>query len=344
MNIIYENWCDLPSTYGNFRMYDLKDENTRLLSYGPIENIGDDPLVRIHSSCIASEVFGAKDCDCADQLHEAMKLITNEKRGLIIHLHQEGRGQGLSKKIQAVSVMQKEKCDTVESFHRLNLELDVRTYEKPIEILKSLHISKVRLISNNPRKKTFLEKNGIIVETVHTHPKIRKENCDYLFSKNAKLGHSLPLDDEQDNNTIYFYHSDCKWGEFANFSRHAIFVDNKIWPTVEHYYQAQKFQGTPFEEEIRTLETPTLAKERAHKLLIDHPAVNWEEKKECVMYKGLLTKFTQHPDLLETLLSTGNRILKEHTELDFYWADGLNDSGKNRLGCLLMQIRDELRK
>ena len=158
MNIIYENWCDLPSTYGNFRMYDLKDENTRLLSYGPIENIGDDPLVRIHSSCIASEVFGAKDCDCADQLHEAMKLITNEKRGLIIHLHQEGRGQGLSKKIQAVSVMQKEKCDTVESFHRLNLELDVRTYEKPIEILKSLHISKVRLISNNPRKKTFLEK------------------------------------------------------------------------------------------------------------------------------------------------------------------------------------------
>lgn len=345
MVINYDNWCELPSEYGKFRMYDLQDENVRLLSYGPIENIkiNPNPLVRIHSSCIASEVFHARDCDCADQLHEAMKKITNEGSGLIIHLHQEGRGHGLSKKIRAVSVMQKENCDTVESFHRLNFDLDVRTYEMAVDILKSLNVLKLRLLSNNPRKRTFLEKNGITVETVHTHPKIRKENRAYLFSKNEKMGHTLPLNDEKDQGVVFFYHSDQKWGELANFSRHSIFVDNKIWPTVEHYYQAQKFVGTPYEEEIRVLETPTIAKERAHELLKVHPALDWEMRKEDVMYKGLYAKFTQHPDLKLLLLSTGNLTLAEHTELDLYWADGLDGSGKNRLGRLLMKLREELR-
>lgn len=343
MILNYENWCNLPTIYGNFRMYDLQDEEIRLLSYGPIEEVHDNALVRIHSSCIASEVFGAKDCDCADQLHEAMKMIANEKMGLIIHIHQEGRGQGLSRKIRAVSVMQKENCDTAESFHRLKFDLDIRTYEKAVDILKSLKISKLRLISNNPRKRNFLEKNGILVETEHTHPKIRRENRDYLFSKNAKLGHTLPLNEIQEGKFIFFYHSDQKWGEFANFSRHSIFVDGKIWPTVEHYYQAQKFHGTPFEEEIRTLETPTTAKERAHVLLKDHPAIDWGLKKESVMYKGLYAKFTQHPDLLQLLLSTENLPLAEHTSLDLYWGDGLDGSGMNRLGAILMQIRSELR-
>ena len=151
------------------------------------------------------------------------------------------------------------------------------------------------------------------------------------------------MNEIQEGKSIFFYHSDQKWGEFANFSRHSIFVDGKIWPTVEHYYQAQKFHGTPFEEEIRTLETPTTAKERAHVLLKDHPAIDWGLKKESVMYKGLYAKFTQHPDLLQLLLSTENLPLAEHTSLDLYWGDGLDGSGMNRLGAILMQIRSELR-
>jgi GTP cyclohydrolase II len=344
MTVNKDSWCILPTVFGDFRMYDTHDEEIRILSLSPIENIGDNPLLRMHSSCIASEVFGAKDCDCADQLHEAMKLIANEGRGLIIHIHQEGRGHGLSKKIKAVSVMQKENCDTVESFVRLGLTQDTRDFTKPVAILKSLGITSVRLISNNPYKVNFLIQNEIAVEVIHTHPKIRKENRNYLFSKNAKLGHTLPLNEEETTGVIQFYHSDQKWGEFANFSRHAIYLDGKIWATVEHFYQAQKFHNTEFEEIIRLAETPTLAKQKAHEFLKKHPIPNWNKQKEEIMYQGLKAKFTQHPELEKLLISTGNLTLVERTDIDRYWGDGKDGNGKNRLGNLLMQLRTELRK
>ena len=337
-----DNFCILPTVYGNFRMYDLQDENIRLLSYSPIEDVGENPLLRIHSSCIASEVFGARDCDCADQLKESMKIISSEGRGLIIHIHQEGRGHGLSWKIRAVSLMQKNNCDTVESFNRLGLELDPREYADIVKILKELNIQSVRLITNNPRKKDFLEKNGITVEIVHTHPKIRPENEAYLYSKNKKLGHSLPLDEPPTTEEIKFYHSDQKWGEFANYSNHAIFIDGKIWPTVEHFYQAQKFHGTEYEEFIRIQPTPMLAKQRAHEILEKFPALDWDKKKETIMYMGLEAKFTQHPELASLLLSTNNKELIEHSDKDKYWGDGGDGTGCNRLGRLLMRLRGEL--
>jgi GTP cyclohydrolase II len=333
------NWCCLPTEYGTFRMYDTQNEDIRLLSFSPIENIGNNPLLRMHSSCIASEVFGARDCDCADQLHEAMKLIANEGRGLIIHIHQEGRGHGLSKKIKAVSVMQNEHCDTAESFIKLGLAQDTRVFDKPVEILKNLDITSVRLISNNPYKENYLINCGITVSMVHTHPKIRTENKDYLFSKNAKLGHILPLNEEETTGTIQFYHSDQKWGEFANFSRHAIYLDGKIWATVEHFYQAQKFHNTEFEEVIRLTETPTLAKEKSRELLKNHHVSNWNDIKEEIMYRGLEAKFTQHPELEKFLISTENKTLVERTDIDSYWGDGIDGKGKNRLGYLLMQLR-----
>jgi GTP cyclohydrolase II len=334
-----ENWCVLPTVFGDFRMYDTQDEYIRILSYSPIENIGDNPLLRMHSSCIASEVFSAKDCDCADQLHEAMKLIANEGKGLIFHIHQEGRGHGLSKKIKAVSIMQKENCDTAESFVRLGLKQDIRDFTKPVEILKSLGITSVRLISNNPYKVNFLTNNDIAVEVVHTHPKIRKENRDYLFSKNAKLGHTLPLNEEETTGVIYFYHSDQMWGEFANFSKHAIYLNGKIWATVEHFYQAQKFHNTEFEEVIRQAETPTLAKQQAYEFLKKHPVPNWVDIKENVMYRGLEAKFSQHPDLVKLLISTKNKTLVERADFDNFWGDGKDGKGKNRLGYLLMRLR-----
>ena len=85
-------------------------------------------MLRIHSSCIASEVFGALDCDCADQLEESMRMIAEHGSGIVIHLHQEGRGQGLSKKIEAISLMQKKQLDTVEAFDQLHLAHDIRDY------------------------------------------------------------------------------------------------------------------------------------------------------------------------------------------------------------------------
>jgi len=229
-----KNWCILPTIFGNFRMSDTQDEGIRVISVIPIEEINNNPLIRIHSSCIASQVFGAQDCDCRDQLHESMKLIANEKQGFIIHLHQEGRGHGLSKKIKAVSTMQKDNCDTVESFDKLGFKQDIRDFSKAIDIIKSLNLTSVRLISNNPYKVNALTTEGIEVNKIPTHPKIRKENREYLFSKNEKLGHTLPLDIVNTTEDIYFYHSDQIWGELSNFSRHAVFIDSKIWPTVEH--------------------------------------------------------------------------------------------------------------
>ncbi len=343
-NDSFDNWCTLPTPMGEFRMYDSGDEHLRVVCLGDIRQLGVRPLLRVHSSCLASEVFGAGDCDCADQLRESMKLIATEGSGLILHLHQEGRGHGLSLKIKAVGEMQREGLDTVEAFEALGLEQDVRRYEDAVQVLRVLGIDDVRLISNNPRKVYYLESHGIRAAMVNTHPTIRPENAEYLTTKMAKLGHRLPLeaDGECAEGPIFFYHSDQPWGELSNFSRHAVFVLDRVWPTVEHFYQAQKFTGTPNEEFIRCSATPTLAKSRAVGLSGGHRRGDWSRVKEQVMLEGLRAKFRQHPDLRERLLGSGDRLLVEHTTNDAYWGDAGDGSGQNRLGALLMQVRLEL--
>lgn len=335
------NWCTLPTDMGNFRMHDTGNENIRLVTFGDINQLGTKPLVRIHSSCLASEVFGARDCDCADQLRETMKLMATEGQGIIIHIHQEGRGHGLSHKIHAVRLMEEEKLDTHEAYQRLGLEQDIRNYDEPIEILRQLGLSNVRLISNNPRKIDALRKAGINVTGICTHPKIRPENAQYLETKNTKLNHTIPLNDNKSESDIHFYHSDQPWGEFSNFSRHAIFINNKIWPTSEHFYQAQKFQGTEHEEIIRRRLSPMAAKDYATKFRND-VRKDWESEKDSIMYQALKAKFTQHPELAELLISTGSRNLIEKSPSDSYWGIGKDGQGKNRLGQLLMQIRAEI--
>ena len=345
MNSPLDSWCALPTPIGEFRMYDSGDERVRIVCFGDLQDQGKDPLLRIHSSCLASEVFGALDCDCADQLREAMKLIVTEGRGLIIHIHQEGRGQGLSKKIQAVGAMQRDNLDTVTAFETLGLEQDARSYGSAVRVLRQIGIDSVRLISNNPRKIRYLKDSDIQVAMVNTHPTIRAENAAYLQTKNAKLGHYLPLKADADSNsTIRFYHSDQPWGELSNFSRHAVFLHGRVWPTVEHFYQAQKFAGTPQEELIRVCSTPMLAKQRAIELTQPYRRADWHEVKEEMMLAGLRAKFGQHPDLQGRLLSSGSRELVEHTKQDAYWGDAGDGSGKNRLGHLLMQVRMELRR
>lgn len=345
MKLALDNWCTLPTPMGNFRMYDTGLEDVSVISMGDVQSLGPRPLLRVHSSCRASEVFGALDCDCADQLREAMKLMATEGSGLIVYQHQEGRGHGLSLKINAVKTMERDGLDTAEAFDKLGLEQDVRCYPEAVAVLQQLRINEVRLVSNNPRKAAFLNTHGIQTARVNTHPNIRPENADYLQTKNAKLGHQIPLDDLlHSDSPIHFYHSDQPWGEFSNFSKHAVFLNGKIWPTVEHYYQAQKFAAPIHQELIRCCLTPMKAKIIAYELSDQHGRNDWINIREQIMLEALKAKFEQHPDIASKLLSSGDRKLIELTEKDDFWGDSGDGSGQNRLGQLLMQVRAEIRQ
>ncbi|WP_425145421.1 NADAR family protein [Deinococcus sp.] len=141
---------------------------------------------------------------------------------------------------------------------------------------------------------------------------------------------------------ILFYATDKPYGEFSNFSRHPITLDGLTWPTSEHYFQAQKFAGTPHEEELRQQPTPMLAARMGRRR--DLPLrPDWDAVKDGVMRTALRAKFTQHPALRELLLGTADAVLVEHTNNDRYWADGDDGSGRNRLGELLMEVRAQLR-
>jgi len=343
MKLRTENWCWLPTAMGKFRMYDTTDDNISVICMGDIKSQGKLPLLRIHSSCRASEVFGALDCDCADQLTETMKNIAIEGRGLIVYQQQEGRGHGLSLKITAVHSMERDNLDTAQAFEKLGLEQDIRTYAEAVEFLKQLEISAVRLVSNNPRKHQYLNDCGIQTKMVNTNPNVRPENKDYLLTKNEKLGHLLPLETEGSTlRPVHFYHSDQPWGELSNFSRHSVFIDGVIWPTSEHYYQAQKFTIGEYKEHIRCCATPMQAKSEAHKFAKQFGRTDWMSIRESVMLTALRAKFAQHPDLAIKLLSTEDRKLIERTASDKYWGDPGDGTGQNRLGHLLMQVRAEL--
>jgi ribA/ribD-fused uncharacterized protein len=142
--------------------------------------------------------------------------------------------------------------------------------------------------------------------------------------------------------SITFYHQDKPYGFFSNFSGHAIFVKGKQWPTSEHYFQAQKFEGTEHEELVRLAQTPMICarmgRDRSRPLRPD-----WEAVKDEVMRTAVRAKFTQHPELRDQLLATGDAYLIEHTKNDSYWGDGGDGSGKNMLGRILMEVREELR-
>ena len=339
-----DDWCFLPTEYGNFRMHDTGDEEVRLLTLGDYQKFSGSPFLRIHSSCLASEVFGARDCDCADQLDESMRIIAENGSGIIIHLHQEGRGHGLAKKIQAVRLMDEHKVDTVKSFEILGLDQDIRSYGSAVELLQTLGIRSVTLISNNPRKKKFLLERGIEVMEQRTHPIIRMENEAYLHSKNEKLGHKLPLENPGEKlQEIHFYHSSRSYGCFSNFSKHPIFLDGLIWSTTEHYYQSSKFEEKKVRDLIRLSPSPAAAKLLA-KQNKQHQRDNWSDQKEEFMMNALIAKFTQHPELLERLLSTGQNRIVERPTNDSYWGEDDFGNGLNRLGVLLMNIRDSFRE
>ena len=133
------------------------------------------------------------------------------------------------------------------------------------------------------------------------------------------------------------------WGEFSNFSQHAVYLYGKIWRTTEHFYQAQKFSEPELQERIRSAVSPILAKQIAEQLESQHLQTNWCNVKEKVMWQALAAKFTQHPELKALLLSTQKRNIAEHTRNDSYWGDAGDGTGFNRLGELLVQLRSQLR-
>ena len=142
---------------------------------------------------------------------------------------------------------------------------------------------------------------------------------------------------------IHFYSVSEEYGEFSNFAGYSIQLDGKRWPTSEHYFQAMKFQENSHREAIRKEKSPLqaarLGRDRKRPLRRD-----WESVKVSIMRKAVLCKFTQHEDLRELLLSTGEAKLIEHTTNDAYWGDGGDGSGKNMLGRILMEVRTQLRE
>jgi ribA/ribD-fused uncharacterized protein len=141
---------------------------------------------------------------------------------------------------------------------------------------------------------------------------------------------------------IRFYSVVDEFGEFSNFAEFPIVLDGETWPTSEHYFQAQKFDDKAYRRTIRVAKTPMVAarlgRDRGKRLRRD-----WESVKVGVMRRAVLAKFEQHEDLRTLLLSTGDATIVEHTENDAYWGDGGDGSGKNMLGRILMEVREELR-
>ena len=145
-----------------------------------------------------------------------------------------------------------------------------------------------------------------------------------------------------DQEVMNFYSVNDEYGEFSNFAPFPVNLKGKCWPTSEHYFQAQKFENTADQNDIRKEKSPMRAarmgRDRKRKLRRD-----WESVKDNVMRDAVLAKFTQHEDLRELLLSTGGAKLVEHTTNDSYWGDGGDGSGKNMLGQILMEVREQLR-
>ncbi len=141
--------------------------------------------------------------------------------------------------------------------------------------------------------------------------------------------------------TIYFYASRDNYSELSNFSKHGFMLKDKFWPTVEHYFQAQKFSGKPQEERIRVAATPKQAKmlgrTRTFSLRSD-----WEKVKDDIMREAVMAKFRTHHDLKQLLLDTGHEQLVENAAHDYYWGCGQDGSGKNMLGKILMETREIL--
>ena len=193
---------DMPTEFGHFRLIPFRQKSNGLEHVALIKGEWkeDEPiLVRVHSSCMTGDIFGSQRCDCGSQLHEAMKLIDEAGKGVVVYLNQEGRGIGLMNKMRAYK-LQEEGMDTVDANLCLGFKADERDYGVGAEILRKVGVHKMRLITNNPVKRIGLESYGLtITEIVGIEIEPNNHNSRYLHTKAERLGHTLHFNKEENN-------------------------------------------------------------------------------------------------------------------------------------------------
>lgn len=189
---------EMPTEYGDFQLhlYHQTTNNQKHLALVKGTWTEDEPvLVRVHSSCLTGDVFGSCRCDCGPQLHAAMQQIEAAGRGIIVYMNQEGRGIGLLNKLKAYK-LQEQGLDTVEANIELGFNADDRDYGIGAQILRDLNVRKMKLLTNNPKKRAGLIGYGLeITDIVPIEMRANKHNKRYLETKRDKMGHSLKIDD-----------------------------------------------------------------------------------------------------------------------------------------------------
>lgn len=185
---------DMPTSYGRFRLIPFRQISNGLEHIALIKGTWepDEPiLVRVHSSCATGDIFGSMRCECGEQLHKAMQMIEEEGKGVLVYMIQEGRGIGLMNKIKAYK-LQEEGLDTVDANTHLGFNADERDYGIGAQILRETGVSKIRLMSNNPKKRIGLESYGLtVVENVPLEVEPNKYNAFYMKTKKERMGHRL---------------------------------------------------------------------------------------------------------------------------------------------------------
>lgn len=189
-----ETRVNMPTKYGDFELIAFTQVNTGdvhlAMKKGSWQK--DEPvLVRVHSSCVTGDILGSLRCDCGEQLHHALEIIEKEGKGVVLYMNQEGRGIGLLNKLKAYK-LQEQGRDTVEANVELGFAGDQRDYGVGAQILRELNVTKMKLMSNNPRKRAGLSGYGLeVVDTVTIEMKPNTHNEKYLFTKRDKMGHEI---------------------------------------------------------------------------------------------------------------------------------------------------------
>lgn len=188
---------DMPTEYGHFRLVAYRQTSTQETHLALVKGswAKDEPvLVRVHSSCVTGDIFGSCRCDCGQQLHAAMQMVEREGKGVVLYMKQEGRGIGLLNKLRAYK-LQENGLDTVDANLQLGFDMDERDYGVGAQILRDLGITKIRLMTNNPKKRVGLMGYGLeIVENVPVEITPNPHNEKYLKTKRDKLGHTILKD------------------------------------------------------------------------------------------------------------------------------------------------------
>ncbi len=193
-NIRKQIEVNMPTAYGDFRLVAYEQVDTKEVHMALVKGTwqqNEPVMVRVHSSCVTGDIFGSCRCDCGSQLHSAMMMVEKEGKGVVLYMKQEGRGIGLINKLKAYK-LQEEGLDTVEANLQLGFDMDNRDYGIGAQILNDLGISKLRLITNNPKKRVGLMGYGLeIVENVGIEIAPNPHNEKYLMTKRDKLGHTI---------------------------------------------------------------------------------------------------------------------------------------------------------